>query len=103
MPKVQMRKCDDLRFKFEKEGQVLKGKYVGSEDFEFQGKMLTKHRVVDEEGKTVGFLGGHTLNEGLPQVPVGSFVTIKFLGKRSLRGGKTVAEYEIDYEEPASL
>lgn len=89
---------DDIRFKFERAGQVLEGYYLGAESFDHNGKQLTKHRFKDAEGKVVGILGTHGLNEDLPQVPVGSFTRITYEGKKNLKGGRTVNNYAIEFE-----
>lgn len=99
MQKIERKaKGDETRFKFEKEGQVLEGYYQGAETFNHNGKDLTKHRFKDENGKVVGIIGTYSLNEDLPQIPVGSFTRITYGGKKPLKGGRTVNEYQIEFE-----
>lgn len=89
----------DEQFRFEEAGDTLRGYYLGSETFEHNGKELTKHRFQEAGGKTIGVLGGYTLNNEMPNVPEGVMTEVIFDGKKKLGGGKSVGTYTINYDE----
>jgi hypothetical protein len=86
------------KFKFEKEGDTLEGHYMGSSLIEIQGKEVVKHTFKTATG-ILSPLGSADLNQKLEEVPVGALTRCTYLGKKALKGGKTVKTFKILVDE----
>lgn len=85
--KIEASNSQGEKFKFEKEGTVLTGHYLGSEVIEINGDPATKHSFKVGE-KIISPLGSADLNRQLSNVPEGMMTRVTYLGKKSVRSEK---------------
>lgn len=92
---------DATIFKFEAVGDELSGTLVEKGKRAFDDKDVNRYVVKGDDGTTYSFLGSFKLDELLEEVPVGARVEIKYTKKARLKGGKTLKEFDVMYDDEA--
>lgn len=79
-------------------GDKLEGVYCGKE--EFTGKFGPTTKYIVKSGETsYGVYGSASLNRQFSQIPEGSYVWIEYLGEVPSKNGRTVKNYNVDYDD----
>lgn len=85
------------KFKFENEGQVLEGYYLGDDTFNIKGKEVVRH-TFQVKGEITSTLGSYQLDEILGKVTPGQMVRLTYKGKKQTGKGNTVKTFKLEVD-----
>lgn len=91
-------RLESERFSFEEKGDILEGHLVESVRLTKDGNSFMKY-VVKTDGGLTSTLGAHQLDQALSQVTPGTYVRITYLGKKKIKGGRTVKEFLVEADD----
>lgn len=99
--KVVALDCDST-VKFEKIGQEAQGFYLGYKTITTDVGDSKLHVFTGESGN-FGIFGCYQLDTKLADVPKGHLTFVEFQGKAKLKGGKTMKNFDVDYDDEIAL
>lgn len=80
------------------EGDSLQGVYIAKQTFQGNYGESVKY-VIDCNGTMYGVFGSASLDSQFAQIPVDSFVWITYKGEVQSKNGRTVKQYDVDYDD----
>lgn len=78
------------------EGRYLKKEYVSGEYGETE-----KYVIETADGEKVGIYSSASLKQQFDNVPVESYVWVKYLGEQTGKNGRKFKAYEVEYDDEA--
>lgn len=85
----------------EGEGEVLIGKYVGSQNAVGKRGPFKAYHIVDEDNKRWS-ISGASLNTVMPQIPKGTVVTVTYTGTVEMPKGD-MRTYDVEIDDDVQL
>lgn len=95
-------RIDSERFSFEEKGDVLEGHLIESVRLTKDGNSFMKYTLKTDGGHT-STLGSHQLDASLAKVVPGTYVRITYLGKKKIKGGRTVKEFMVEADDENTI
>ena len=83
------------KFKFEKEGDVLTGYYLGDDTINVNGKEILRHLFQRKDGVKVSTLSQYKLDELLAKATPGNLIEATYTGKKKTKNGGGMKNYKV--------
>ena len=93
-PKSKRRILSPTQVTFAKVGDVVEGRYVGSEPVEIQGRAALRYLLETNEG-LVSLNGTWRIDEAMRQAVPGDTIGIEYTGETTTLGGFKMKEFEV--------
>ena len=82
-----------------KVGDKLEGRYIKLENVKSDFGDTVKYIVEATDGEKYGIFGSASLNSQFGNVPVNSYVWVEYKGEVTSKSGRTVKQYEVEYDD----